>query len=174
MNLITWIMFTMVLDISFTIDTHDYPRWEQPLKALDYKWEAIKVRTRDYYELTLFNIKGNKGKATLPPVLIMHSENTDASWWIEMQRKSKVKPEKRLYGDITPWMMQLADKGHDVWMGNSRGTEYSMGHTKLEPEKSEKYWDFTWAEMGMYDLTAMIEEIKIATGEEKILYIGYS
>ena len=58
-------------------------------------------------------------------------------------------------------MLQLADRGYDVWMGNSRGTEFSQGHTELSADKDAKYWDFTWADMGKYDVPAMIDEIKM-------------
>jgi len=40
--------------------------------------------------------------------------------------------------------------------------------------KDKEYWDFSWAEMGLYDDVANIDFIKEKTGEEKIFYIGYS
>ena len=71
-------------------------------------------------------------------------------------------------------MLQLADIGYDVWMGNSRGTEFSQGHQTLSATRHEKYWDFTYDDMGTYDIPAMFNEIKTQTGEDKIFYIGYS
>ena len=38
----------------------------------------------------------------------------------------------------------------------------------------KEYWDFSWAEMGLYDDTANIRKMKEVTGEEKVFYIGYS
>ena len=44
-------------------------------------------------------------------------------------------------------------------MGNNRGTEYSMGHKSLSSDEQE-YWEFSWAEMGLYDDPANITFIK--------------
>ena len=62
-----------------------------------------------------------------------------------------------------------------MWIGSNRGTEYSQGHTTLDAAVDEKeYWDFTWAEMGLYDDTANIRKMVEVTGDEKVFYIGYS
>lgn len=52
----------------------------------------------------------------------------------------------------------LANAGYDVWLGNNRGSRYANQHTKLQ-HNSKEYWDFSWEEMGMYDLPAMIKRI---------------
>lgn len=52
----------------------------------------------------------------------------------------------------------LSREGYDVWLGNSRGNKYSEKH--LNPKISgEKYWDFTFEEMGTYDLPASFEYV---------------
>ena len=61
-------------------------------------------------------------------------------------------------------MLRLAEEGYDVWLGNSRGTEFSQTHSYLNPEKDGKFWEFTWADMGKYDVPAMISKIKTQTG----------
>ena len=71
-------------------------------------------------------------------------------------------------------MLQLAEQGFDVWLGNSRGTEFSMRHTTLDPKNDPEFWNFTWEDMGKYDLPAMIDKVKKHSGFEKIHYIGYS
>lgn len=58
-----------------------------------------------------------------------------------------------------------ASKGYDVWAGNSRGNRYSTEHTTLNPKKDSAYWQFSWEEMGTYDLTANFEYIRSTTGQ---------
>ena len=68
----------------------------------------------------------------------------------------------------------LADRGYDVWMGNNRGTEYSLRNSKGLDSSMQEFWAWSWAEMGIYDDTANINMIKEKTGKDKIFYIGYS
>jgi hypothetical protein len=37
-----------------------------------------------------------------------------------------------------------ADRGYDVWLGNSRGNSYGRDHTSLNPDKDKAFWDFSW------------------------------
>lgn len=67
----------------------------------------------------------------------------------------------------------LADQGYDVWMGNSRGNTYSRGHEQFLPTDS-KYWNFSFHEMGVYDLPATIDYILAATKQPKIYFLGHS
>ena len=69
--------------------------------------------------------------------------------------------------------LQLADLGYDVWMGNNRGTDYSLGHKTLQTSDRE-YWNWTWSEMGLYDTPANVKFIKENTKRDKIQYLGYS
>lgn len=70
----------------------------------------------------------------------------------------------------------LANEGYDVWLGNSRGSSYSRKHKKYDPDgtSKSKFWDFSWAEMGKYDIKAQIEVVKKHTGVDKVTYIGHS
>lgn len=38
----------------------------------------------------------------------------------------------------------------------------------------KEYWDFSWAEMGLYDDVDNIKMIKEITGKEKVSYVGIS
>lgn len=67
----------------------------------------------------------------------------------------------------------LSDKGYDVWMGNSRGNTYSKGHVSMSVS-DVKYWDFSWHEIGFYDLPASIDHVLAVTGQDKLLYVGHS
>jgi len=67
--------------------------------------------------------------------------------------------------------------GYDVWLGNSRGSTYSRDHVTYDPDKGkdrDKYWAFSWQEMGKYDIPAVLDYVTVQTGIEKHAYIGHS
>lgn len=67
----------------------------------------------------------------------------------------------------------LSDLGYDVWMCNARGNRYSKNHTSLNSDYME-FWDFTFHEMGKYDLPANIDYILAKTGYDQLHYVGHS
>lgn len=70
----------------------------------------------------------------------------------------------------------LANEGYDVWLGNSRGSTYSRKHKKYDPDGRTKFkfWNFSWADMGKYDIKAQIDVVKNVTKVGKVTYIGHS
>lgn len=73
---------------------------------------------------------------------------------------------------------RLADENYDVWLTNSRGNMYGCNHTVLNPFGSSKdrhkFWSFSFHEMGVFDLPAVIDYILIQTNVSKLQYIGHS
>ncbi len=57
---------------------------------------------------------------------------------------------------------------------NSRGNKHSRNHISLNPDKDSAFWEFTYYEMAIYDLPAVIDYIKLKTGKQKITYFGHS
>lgn len=63
-------------------------------------------------------------------------------------------------------------------MLNARGNDYSTDHLVYNrngrDEERRKYWDFSWHEIGIYDLPATIDFILEHTKFLRIHYIGHS
>ena len=69
--------------------------------------------------------------------------------------------------------MVLANRGYDVWLGNSRGNKHSRKHVKYNPDKDKEYWQFTFQHMAQYDLPAVLKYVNQKTNQ-KMHYIGHS
>ncbi|XP_014737713.1 PREDICTED: lipase member N-like [Sturnus vulgaris] len=129
-----------------------------------YSSEEYDVMTEDGYFLSLNRIPHGKEDAGLSgprtPVLIVHGFCLDGGDWVDNFPDSSL-------------AFILADAGYDVWIGNNRGTSWSRRHRSLSIS-SEEFWDFSFHEMAMYDLPAMVDFILNVNGQEKLFYIGHS
>ncbi|KAF2889576.1 hypothetical protein ILUMI_16597, partial [Ignelater luminosus] len=69
----------------------------------------------------------------------------------------------------------LADRGYDVWLANYRGSTWSRKHINLNPDVDRKeFWDWSFQDIGSYDLPAFVDYILHATKHENLFYIGHS
>ncbi|XP_012153789.1 gastric triacylglycerol lipase [Megachile rotundata] len=136
------------------------------IKRDGYPIEVHKVITEDGYILEIHRIPHGKNnyKSNLTtsksPILIQHGLASSSADWILMG------PNEAL-GYI------LADAGYDVWLGNNRGNIYSKNHISMAPS-NRRFWDFSYHELGVYDLPAMIDYVLNCTKREKLFYIGHS
>ncbi|XP_031625879.1 lipase 3-like [Contarinia nasturtii] len=137
------------------------------IKAEGYPVEVHEIFTDDGYILEMHRIPhGNLAQTDQtrrPPVLLVHAFLQSSSDWTILGAKNSL-------------AYLLADTNYDCWMLNVRGTEVSQRHTRYNPNgRGEKeYWNFSWHEMGMYDVAAAIDYILNETKFEKLNYIGYS
>ncbi|NXY18360.1 LIPM Lipase, partial [Atrichornis clamosus] len=129
-----------------------------------YPSEEHEVMTEDGYFLSLNRIPHGKGDAgqsgSKSPVLIVHGFCLDGGDWVDNL------PHNSL-------AFMLADAGYDVWIGNNRGNSWSRRHVSRSID-SEAFWDFSFHEMAMYDLPAMVGFILMQTEQEKLFYVGHA
>lgn len=92
-------------------------------------------------------------------MFLQHGALLSSSSWIVLEREISL-------------AYQFADKGFDVWLGNARGNTYSKNHINLTWE-SEKFWDFSFHEVGVLDLPAMINTILKITSKSHLNIVSY-
>ncbi|XP_012905587.1 lipase member K [Mustela nigripes] len=128
-----------------------------------YPCEEYDVVTKDGYVLGIYRIPHGRGcprTTPRPVVYLQHGLIASATNWICNLPNNSL-------------AFLLADRGYDVWMGNSRGNTWSRKHLKFSP-KSQEYWAFSVDEMAGYDLPATIDFIIEKTGQEQLYYVGHS
>ncbi|XP_054839048.1 lysosomal acid lipase/cholesteryl ester hydrolase-like [Eublepharis macularius] len=129
-----------------------------------YPCKEYEVLTKDGYYLTInripFGRKNLMSKDPTPVVFLQHGLFTEARSWVANMP----------YNSLA---YILADAGYDVWLGNNRGTSWSQRHQNLSVDQ-EEFWDFSFHEMAMFDLPAMINFILQKTGQKQLYYIGHS
>ncbi|NXA04311.1 LIPM Lipase, partial [Sapayoa aenigma] len=128
-----------------------------------YPSEEYRVVTDDGYFLSLNRIPYGRGdhrhSASRSPVLIVHGFNLDGGDWVDNLPDSSL-------------AFILADAGYDIWIGNNRGNSWSRQHMYLSIDQ-EEFWDFSFHEMAMYDLPAMVDFILRINGRQKLFYVGH-
>lgn len=129
-----------------------------------YPLEEHFVQTGDGYILRIFRIQHGTCSRSLqgqkPVVFLQHGLLDSSAGFV-------LNGPNRSLGFI------LADAGYDVWMGNVRGSFFSRNHSFLSTY-SANYWSFSYDEMGLVDLPAMVSYVKAATGAARLSYIGHS
>ncbi|XP_022210801.1 lipase 3-like [Drosophila obscura] len=131
----------------------------------NYPVEQHKLTTSDGYILTIFRIPyslsdGETQGQGKPVVFLQHGITGSSDDWL-------------LNGPKSGLAYLLADAGFDVWLGNSRGNSNGRENQKLKPS-NEKFWKFSWHEIGAYDLPAQIDYVLRITNQAALHFIGHS
>ncbi|XP_063697754.1 lipase 1-like [Culicoides brevitarsis] len=145
---------------SVSIPEKDYSNrdfLENLIEKQGYHVKKYLVTTSDGYQLSLHRIRSSK--YTKSPVLLLHGLQASGAQWVLNGNKSLA--------------FMLSRAGYDVWLLNNRGTTLSSGHKTLSYH-DPKYWDFSFHEIGIYDLPAAIDLILHATRRNGLHFIGHS
>ncbi|KAF4042714.1 Alpha/beta-hydrolase lipase region [Phytophthora infestans] len=140
----------------------------QIIQARGYAVETHKVTTADRYVLTMHRIPksytetrtGSPAAANKPVVYMQHGLLDSLYTWVLNFRNQSL-------------AFILADLGYDVWLGNNRGNTWSKQHLDYTVYNKE-FREFTWEDMGTYDLPAMINYALSVSGRPTLSYIGHS
>jgi len=136
---------------------------QQQIESRGYAFEEHKAVTEDGYILTLFRVPRKQGSGNGQvklPIFMQHGLIDDGGTWF-------------FNNQTLDLSLQLVDLGYDVWVTNNRGTVYSNEHTTLTVD-DQAYWNFTYNEMGKYDVPANLHYILFQTGAKQVIYFGHS
>ncbi|KAJ6651502.1 hypothetical protein lerEdw1_020899 [Lerista edwardsae] len=129
-----------------------------------YPCEEYQILTVDGYYLQVNRIPygvHSPGKTgPRPAVLLVHGFLGEGRGWIANLPSNSLG-------------FFLADAGYDVWLLNCRGTTWSRRHQTLSIEDAD-FWNFSFHEMGIYDVPATICFILEKTQQDGLYYIGHS
>ncbi|RZC35005.1 gastric triacylglycerol lipase, partial [Asbolus verrucosus] len=125
-----------------------------------FEFQTHFVMTDDGYFLTIFRVQDKFSSFKKQPILLHHGIISSAVGFMTSGDRSLA--------------FYLARNGYDMWLANHRGNTYSLGHSHLKTS-DPKYWNFSFHEIGLYDLPATMEYITKKTGNfRKIIYVGHS
>ncbi|XP_031631496.1 gastric triacylglycerol lipase-like [Contarinia nasturtii] len=134
----------------------------QLIKYYGYIEDSFKVTTSDGYILTIFVCYSSKFTINqLKVIFLLHGMfDTSDTWCMNRGNQSLA--------------YFLADQGFMVYLYNARGNRYSRNHETYNPNLPGKFWEFSFAEMAIYDVPAVIDEIIKRTNISKIACVGHS
>ncbi|KAH8282128.1 hypothetical protein KR054_005722, partial [Drosophila jambulina] len=127
------------------------------IKKYGYPVETHKVVAKDGFVLTVHRIPKPGGQ----PVLMVHGLLDSSVAYV-------------ILGPGRSLGFLLSDLGYDIWLLNTRGNRYSRKHKRYHRYQPQ-FWDFSFHELGMYDLPAAIDYVLARSkGYQQLHYVGHS
>ena len=136
-----------------------------------YGCEEHFLKSSDGYILGIQRVLNPLLKEKGRPVLVWHGLLESSRDFFINDGKGHINDTSKVPGNNLGFV--LAQKGYDVWLGNTRGNTYSTNHTKINP-KGKKFWNFSYDEMIAIDVPETIDYILKKTGKSQLSYIGHS
>ena len=149
----TWLVAAAKTVVGFeSIIKPSFPDMEEmiELHGDGYNWTNHEVHTDDGYILNVFRLVPEGGvPESFEPVFFMHGMGSNGSRFLD-----------KITDGIDSLPIALAKSGYDVWLGNNRGNKFSSEHERLDWSLDEAaYWNFSFKEMGEFDLPAMLSMV---------------
>ncbi|XP_046665250.1 lipase 1-like isoform X2 [Homalodisca vitripennis] len=159
-QLLLALLLLLLLSLATTLST-DTEKMDtmELIETHGFVSQQHQVITEDGYVLTLHRIMRQSGPRR-PPVLLQHGILCSSACWV-------------LRGTQKELAIMLVEAGYDVWLGNVRGNTYCKSHLRLD-NTMEKFWNYSFHEMGNYDVPAMIDYILAESGQDQLFYVGHS
>lgn len=141
-----------------TLELIDWVSSHKDMQGKPYRLESHTALSEDGVKLTLFRL----ARPGSSPLLLQHGV-LDSTWmWV-------INPT------VKSIALQLYDFGFDVWMANNRGNYFSSAWNRSESvAHSDAFWNFSFADMGIFDVPANIDYILNHTGKAHLQYVGHS
>uniref|UniRef100_A0A6P7FEU7 Gastric triacylglycerol lipase-like n=1 Tax=Diabrotica virgifera virgifera TaxID=50390 RepID=A0A6P7FEU7_DIAVI len=120
------------------------------------------LTTGDGYQVSVIRAYSKNLNTSLAPILMVHGIYMNTRGFMSSQEKSLA------------YQFLVAGGGdRQVFFLSLRGTIYSTGNINGLDQSNYAYWNFSWHEMGKYDVAAALEFVWTTTGQKAIV-IGYS
>ncbi|XP_002978910.2 triacylglycerol lipase 1 [Selaginella moellendorffii] len=121
--------------------------------------EEFMIQTQDGYLLGLQRVYRKIQKSGRTVILYHGIDNGGDIWLLNPPRQSLA--------------LMLANRGHEVWIPNTRTSTYSYGHVSLSKD-DKMYWDWSLDELVNYDLPAVVEQVTAKSETQKVDFVAYS
>ena len=143
------------------------------VQSRGFVFEEHFLTTADGYILALHRIRHpNARQRRRRPVVLQHGVLCTSREFVINSPGGNVNESLSMVGNNIGF--ELAKRGYDVWLPNSRGNTYSRNHTSLDPERDKKFWDFSFDEMISFDVPTVVDYVLNVTGRLTLGFVGHS
>ena len=136
-----------------------------------FEYEIHYINSSDGFLPAMHRIVNPNFPIPRSSVLMFHGLGGSSNNFLDSDNSGYIDDPKTVIGSNLG--LELARKGHDVWLLDQRGTPFSSNHSYFKPDQKE-YWDWSLDEIALLDLPAAIDYIRAYTHRDHVAYIAHS